>query len=61
MNQNIDCKNKYCIYEKKDKCCLENISLNFSGICDNCIYVYIDDKKLPKLKLEMLSEFRERF
>ena len=51
----MDCENEFCIYQKDDKCTLDKISLDFQGICNECIYVNLDDALLKELKEKQIK------
>ena len=53
----MECDNVFCIYQKNGNCKLENISIDNSGMCTQCIYVEIDDKDLLKTKTTMIKRF----
>lgn len=42
----MNCENIFCIYWEKDKCILDNINLDISGVCQSCIYIELNDKVL---------------
>ena len=48
----MKCENEYCIYNKKYKCILDEITLDIQGKCIECIYVDIPSQQLEKLKEE---------
>ena len=50
------CENDYCIYNKKEKCILNEVSLDIQGRCNECIYVSIEETALKKLKKEQLRK-----
>ncbi len=50
------CENVLCIYNKKEKCILSEISLDYQGRCSECIYVSIEETQLKKLKKEQLRK-----
>ena len=50
----MNCENYFCIYNKKEKCMLNEISLDFQGRCNECIYVYLEEAQLKKIKKEQL-------
>ena len=54
------CENIFCLYQKKNKCILREISLNDKGECTQCINVSIDDAQLEKNKSEQLLELFAR-
>lgn len=51
----MDCENEFCIYQKDDKCTLDKISLDFQGICNECIYVNLDNELLEELKKKQIK------
>ena len=38
----MNCESELCIYNEKQKCCFEQVTINFLGMCDDCIIVSID-------------------
>lgn len=52
----MQCDNIFCVYWSKEKCALEEITLNAYGTCESCIYVDIDEKLLERKR----EEFFER-
>ena len=52
------CLNKFCIYQKNDKCLLEVIELDINGCCEECIYADIPPQILEyeKEKLKKIYE-----
>ena len=48
----MECLNKLCIYQKNDKCMLDEIELDSSGICQMCIY--------PDIPPEILEQEKEK-
>ncbi len=48
----MECENIYCVYCKNNKCLLERITIDISGLCQECIYATIDNKILEKAKNE---------
>ena len=53
----MECDNVFCIYQKNGNCKLENISIDNSGMCTQCIYVEIDENDLSKAKSEITKRF----
>lgn len=51
----MECDNVFCIYQQNGNCKLENISIDNSGMCTQCIYVEFDDEILSKKKENMLN------
>jgi len=56
----MTCENEYCIYNNKNKCRLENTSINTLGMCDDCIIVSLDKKLLVELKETQLHSVAEK-
>ena len=52
----MKCENKFCIYESKGKCTLNEINIDSLGMCADCIYPDIDEKVLNQAKLKLLRE-----
>lgn len=55
----MECENSLCIYERDRKRILEKISVNMFGICDDCIYLSIDDEVLNSLKEKTLKRLED--
>ncbi|MBR3300231.1 MAG: hypothetical protein IKI68_01975 [Clostridia bacterium] len=53
----MKCENYFCIYEENGACILEEISLNISGTCEECIYPSIDPGYLEGKKHLLLQKF----
>lgn len=53
----MNCENNFCIYQNKDKCILDEISIDSSGMCTECIYPNIDEKILNQAKLKLLKKY----
>ena len=51
----MNCTNKFCVYCNGNKCQLEKISIGVLGICEEFIYVDIEDKILNEKK-EMMTK-----
>ncbi len=52
---NQDCKNELCIYQNKDLCTLNYISINEYGICDSYISPNIPTELLQKYKNDSIQ------
>ena len=46
----MKCDNEFCIYETNGHCVLEEIELDITGQCKDCIYVTINEKILNSAK-----------
>lgn len=55
----MNCENNFCIYWSEGKCILENISLDASGRCEDCILVNIDESLLALLRKKLLDKYEE--
>ena len=53
----MKCENYFCIYEKDGNCTLDEISVNISGGCDDCIYPSLDNDYLEWQKEKLLKKF----
>lgn len=51
-NKTMKCEFKFCIYNENNKCTLDEISVNFYGVCDSALYVEIDEETLEKSKMQ---------
>lgn len=49
------CENKFCIYWKLNHCTLDEISLDISGRCLECIYVPISEDELQAARKKCLD------
>lgn len=52
----MNCENNMCVYWNENKCMLEEISIDISGSCQDCIYVDIDEKILKAERKKFLNE-----
>ncbi|MBE6799539.1 MAG: hypothetical protein E7525_07215 [Ruminococcaceae bacterium] len=46
----MNCENYMCIYQKNGECVLKEISIDVSGMCQDCIYPNVDEGLLKTLK-----------
>lgn len=46
----MNCENFFCVYQEKDKCILDEISIDDIGLCCSCMYTNIPEKDLEKYK-----------
>ncbi len=56
----MTCENIFCIYQRNNECVLEEINLDITGTCVDCIYVDIGQKKLKKIKDNQLRNIKSR-
>ena len=55
----MKCENSFCIYQSKDVCTIETISINSVGMCVECIYPNIDEHILQKAKAVILKQYED--
>lgn len=53
----MECENIYCVFCKNNKCLLNKISIDISGLCKDCIYVDIAKEVLEQAKKELLEKY----
>ena len=51
----MKCENRFCIYQSKGKCILDEINIDSLGMCVECIHPAIDEKILNQAKLKLLK------
>ena len=56
----MNCANRFCIYWSDDKCILDSVSLDITGLCEDCIYVNIEESVLQAYR-KQLSEDTDLF
>lgn len=54
------CEQKFCVYWMNHRCILDEISIDETGMCTDCINTNIDGKLLDKLRQRHLDELSER-
>ena len=52
----MNCENIFCIYWEKNKCILDDISLDIIGNCDSCIYIDLSEKELEEYRKKGLKK-----
>ena len=55
----MNCENNFCIYQSKNKCTLNEVSIDSLGMCTECIYPDIDEKILRQAKLKILKKYEK--
>ncbi len=48
------CKNRFCVYNDKELCTLEEIEIDISGSCSDCIYINFKEEELAKRRNKQL-------
>lgn len=57
----INCLNKFCIYNKDDACICDYVSLDISGLCDDCILINLEDDILEERKQMLLNSYTQDY
>ena len=57
----MQCENNYCIYWESGHCILDELSLDFQGRCQECVYVPIDDDILQHAMQKILGVYESEF
>ena len=52
----MECENYLCVYNDNNKCILDKITLDTTGLCLECIYVSISDEDIKKAKEAFFKE-----
>jgi len=55
----MNCENRFCIYQSKGRCMLDNVSIDNLGMCAECIYPDIDEEILHQAKLKLLENYEK--
>ncbi len=55
------CKNKFCIYYRKDRCTAEDVAINSVGMCEDCVYVEIDESELKIKRVNTLEKMDRHY
>lgn len=55
----MNCQNNFCIYQSKDRCTLDCISIDALGMCTECIYPNIDKNILNQAKEQLLKKYEQ--
>jgi len=56
----MNCANDYCIYNKDYQCSLNEINIDSTGRCDDCIMVKFDEEVVRAQKEAQLAQIEER-
>ncbi len=57
----MTCENFLCIYQRNNECVLDEINLDITGTCADCIYVDISQEKLKELKENQFGNIKNRY
>lgn len=55
----MECKYKYCIYNKNSLCLLDEVRIDRTGQCESCVMVWLPDGKLEEYKDDNIIELME--
>lgn len=55
----MNCTNKFCVYCNGTKCKLKEISIGTLGICEEFIFVDIEDEILNEKKKMMIKRWKD--
>ena len=56
----MQCENYFCIYFDNNSCILSNVSLDVTGLCQDCIYLNIDKNVLNSEREKTLEYYKKR-
>jgi len=51
----MHCGNNFCVYWDNKKCILNEVSLDISGQCEDCILIDIEEDLLKQKRQEILD------
>lgn len=51
------CENVFCVYQKEDRCLLDEVRLDIQGKCTEYIYVHVDETELKRNKQKILERY----
>ena len=55
------CENHFCIYWEDNQCVLKSISLDIQGICQDCIYVELEQFTMDNAREQMRKKFERMY
>ena len=56
----IVCESLFCIYYEEDHCTLDSITIDERGMCEDMIYMDIDEKYLLPRRKKLRNELEKR-
>jgi hypothetical protein len=56
----MTCGNRYCVYNKNNKCRFKQVEINSLGMCDDCIIISLDEFFLEEEKEKQLQAINRR-
>lgn len=57
----MECDQKFCIYNEKSVCLLDEQSINAAGMCESCITITMEEGILHHLKNQTRQSLGEYF
>ena len=57
----MECRYEFCLYNQKNECTLQKISINEAGMCEDCIAVSLDAEMLSKEKQKQLEKLEQHY
>ena len=61
QGETMRCANRFCIYYRKGRCLAEDISINSAGVCEDCVYVEIDERDLQARRANLLEKMQRQY
>ena len=55
------CKNKFCIYYRKERCMTEDIAINSMGMCEDFVCVEFDESELKVKRADLLTKIERQY
>lgn len=56
----MNCENHFCVYQADGRCTLDEVQLDITGSCTECIYVELDEGMIRESKQKFLSAFHRQ-
>ena len=57
----MECRYEFCLYNQKNECTLQKISINEAGLCEDCIAVSLDTEMLAEQKNQQLKKLEQSY
>lgn len=57
----MNCENEFCVYCKDGQCILEEICLDSTGSCMECIHISLEEEILNEKKQKFLERTKSDF
>lgn len=56
----MNCDNIFCVYNLEKNCSIDNVTMDANGMCQDCIYINLEDKILNQQKLKILNRIKNK-